>query len=262
MTMEVKKQLETLDGTESFVKSLSETCRKNLIAVIESTVQQEKEKHLIFLQQEILAKPYMTQHHRTRLQKKTNQLINDQDAEWLEKMNKWIAFSERWWVIFNTSKGQLKFAPQQATYDDVKDIEGIKEYKNILIKNTSTGQEGLWGNFDAIKELDKAGKKICTPEQYLAAVNVFSWWGDVFDDYSSTRIKDFFWLLWVQQIGFYLDEKKDWKDGFDGKYLQSGDNVHKGIRAYQCTIKCHSDNWILTWWSSEYDFLGIWFLED
>lgn len=257
MTMEVNKQLKTLEGTESFLKNLSEECRKNLIAVIESTVQQEKEKHLIFLQQAILAKPYMTEHHRTRLQKKTNQLINNQDAEWLEKINKWIAFSERWWVIFNTPDGQLKFAPHQATYDDVKDIEGIKEYKNILIKNTSTGQEGLWANFDAIKELDKAGKKICTDEQYIAAVYELPWWPQSIESGLLTSVKDFFELLWGEQIGFYYNVDNTWRDGFDGQHLWSSseDKINRW------KMKCNREYGRLGT-SNENDFLGIWFLED
>jgi hypothetical protein len=43
--METNEQLKTLEGTKTFVKDLSEECRKNLLEVIETTGINEKENY-------------------------------------------------------------------------------------------------------------------------------------------------------------------------------------------------------------------------
>lgn len=168
---------------------------------------ESKELSLQDLQNKILSKPNMTDHHKQWLQKKTDELISMTDKAGLEQLDKNINFTDKWGLIINTPQWPLKFSPKQASFDDVKHIEGIKEWENIWTKNQKTNQEWLWVTFEASKKMIIAGKRICSVDQYRAAINMLP--GNLFDNRYNwlPKVKDFFGLLWADQYDL-TDERK------------------------------------------------------
>lgn len=215
---------------------------------------ESKETDLSDLQNKILSKPNMTAHHKQWFQKKTDELIKNKDKDGLEQLDKNIDFTEKGWLIVNTPNWPLKFAPRQAKLEDIKNIDWLKEGENFWTENKETKKKWLWANFEASKKMRKSGKKICSDEQYLAAANAFPWEYTLNKDNWSTKVKNFFDLLWVDQYGlrdpdgyWYNNNRILWSSSIDGNKA--------------CSMGCYADGGILNRSNKGYGF-GVWFLED
>ncbi|MFA6256460.1 MAG: hypothetical protein WC606_04720 [Candidatus Absconditabacterales bacterium] len=230
------------------IKKLQEVMRD------ENEKAEDKESQASFLQKEIMERTKKgIDHHRTWLKNKTDELVNAGDKAGLEQLNKCIDF-DNGKLILNTKLGKLKFAPKQATFDDVKNINGIKEGKNVWAENKESKKKGLRANFDAIQKMRDAGKKICSDEQFLAAANIFPGGDELTKGTRSTKTKDFFDLLGVEQYGFRNPNGK-WNK--DHRYLWSASA--SGNDAFD--MKCYDAGGILVLNTQHYGF-GLWFLED
>lgn len=195
-------------------KLLSDEKKEDLMQILKNDEIESQKKNLIPIQQEILTKPYMTPHHKNRLQKKTDELIKARDKVWLKKLKKGIDFTEKWGLIVHIAfQWDIKFAPKQATFEDIKGIDWLELDKNVRTKNDANGQIWLWIDFEAVEKIRNAGKKICTTEEYANVADAFP--GINF----SMKIKNFVDLLWVEQIGYYYKGRNLWSDSFDGRYL-------------------------------------------
>ncbi len=216
----------------------------------------ENDERTILIQRQIMEKANKwTAHHRTWLKKKTDELVNNEDKAGLEQLNKWIDF-DNGKLILNTKLGTLKFAPQQASYDDIKDIDWIKKDKNVWTENKETKKSWLRANFDAVKKMRAAGKKVCDKDQLLAAANVFPWWWDDVQNAvdRSTKVKDFFDLLWVNQYGF-----RNPTGGWNTLNRNLRSSSGSWDDAYR--MGCNDSKGRFAQNNQDYG-LGVWFLED
>ncbi len=218
---------------------------------------EKKESDISTLQKQIMEKAKKwTEHHRNWLQKKTDALVNNKDEAGLQQLNTWIDFDDGK-LILNTKLGQLKFAPKQATYDDIKHISWIKKGKNVWTENETTKKKWLRLKHEAIRKIKEAkilNKNICKKEQYLAAANIFPWGDKLTESKWSKKAKDFFDLLWVNQFGFRGPDGA-W-DGY-GRRLWSA----SASRDDASKVECNNTSGRLDRSNQGYG-LGVWFLED
>ena len=226
------------------------------------------EELLFSLKQKILSKPWMSPHHKKWMTDKVEVLFQNKDQIWLEKLDKGIEFNNQK-LILNTPEGQLKFASHQAGYEEVKNIPWLEKNRNIRTRNPEAkGKEWLYANRSAIEKMKEAGKKICTEKQLLAAANIFPWDSECTADKCSTKVKDFFDLLGVEQYGSYSpytidDQPAGWRSNHHRFLWSSTDKSY-----LWCREKGKDENGI------EYPesgkllnyhkdcALGVWFLEE
>ncbi len=245
------EQLKTLEGAKVFLNNIPEECKKNLIAAIESNANEERKSSCINFRQQILSKPYMQDNHKYVLNEITNNLVENNNQKELEQLNNWIDFTEKWWLIVHTSLWDIKFSPKQATFEDIKNIDGIEEGVNVLRENTTTGFKWLRGSPNAIKTIKNTGKRIFKTEEYLAIIeDVFSWLNNL---YKCNKV--FFDILWANQYGML--SLRDYK---------RRENITR------CLSADDTDNWIVTVCDDTYDnwitkdayghYAGIRFIED
>jgi len=246
--------MEAIRGRKLTKQQYQEFSEKYWVNVNAVEYDPENEEEIISLQNEIMerAKKW-TKHHQDRLQKKTNELVKNEDKTGLEQLNKWIDF-DNWKLILKTKLGDLKFAPKQATYHDIKHIDWIKKDKNVWTENKESKKSWLRANHEAVMKMKNAGKKICSDEQFLAAANVFPGWDELSSGNRSTKAKDFFDLLGADQYGFRGPGGR-----WDGFYRRLWSSSASWVNA--CHMNCvgtkgglHRD--------SQYYGLGVWFLED
>jgi hypothetical protein len=184
------------------------------------------------------------------MMEETNQLVKNKDKASLEKLNSNIDFTTEWWVIINTPHGQLRFKPQAPTYDDIKDIEGIKLNKNTWTENPITGEKWLWVNFDAVKKITKSGKKITKHDNRLwTAANIFQpdnwrrWIG-----YEKLNT-----LLWNRQKSFRnYDGNRENEEFWLWLWLDSPTEKRS----------CALSQYKTDYWYNPTLWLGIWFMEE
>jgi len=69
----------------------------------------KQQNKILSIQQEILAKPYMQDHHRYVLTKITDSLVENKHQAGLEQLNKWIDFTEKWWLIVHTLLWDIRY---------------------------------------------------------------------------------------------------------------------------------------------------------
>jgi hypothetical protein len=192
------------------------------------------------------------------------------DKSALEQLDENFYFSENGGLIIHTSKWLLKFSPKQASFDDVKNIDGIQEDKNVWTENKQTGKKGLWTSIEANEMMIKAGKKICSCEQYEAALNAFpgrqflNSSSNLYSDMSSFSVWDFFDLLWVNQL--WVTKDGVIHDSLNERYLWSAEVDYKWKPLWEY-IYCPANGKgrANLYFSSlnNTDFgCGVWFLED
>lgn len=239
-------QLQTPQSAKTFLSELSEEYRKNLITAIESNAQEEKQNKLLSIQQEILSKPNMQDHHRYVLTKISNNLVENNHQAELEQLNKWIDFTEKWGLIVHTSSWDIKFSSKSVNLNDIKDIAWIEEGKNILTKNTTTWLEWFWVNSDAIKIIKDTGKRIFTDEQYLDIQETFSLLNNL---YKCNEV--FFDVLWLDQYGIFSIQENA-RRGNMNRFLHTNNLGTVYDASY--------NNWVMTGYDNCYS--GIRFIED
>lgn len=249
------------DKTRLYLHKALENELKKIQAGSENLVCNQKEfknTNQYFLQKEIMKKAEKwTEHHRFWLKIKTYELVKNNDEKSLEQLNKVIDFTEKSGLIINTLDWQLKFAPKQASFDDVKDIPGLKNEENIWTENKVTRKKWLRVNFEAIQKIKEAEKKICNIKQYIDAVNAFPWTNQLTKNNRSEKVKDFFDLLWVNQFGFCFPNEAGWNTSICN--LWTGSESDFLDRAY--SILC-GPNVGMVGRHVKYSALGVWFLEE
>lgn len=229
--------------------------RQQLKETIIPKKSESKEKQFLALKEDIINKPNATTRHKEWLKDKVDKLMKLEDLEWLQQLNTNINFTDNHWLAITTPQGVLKFKPNQATYDDVKDIDGIKNNKNIWTENTASKKKWLRANFDAVQKMRTNGKKkICDKDQFLAAANAFPW-GDILGESNrSTKTKDFFDLLWVDQYGLR---------GPDGTWYGDSRCLWSASASWDDAfyMGCYDSEGTLDRGTQDCGF-GVWFLED
>ena len=267
-----------------------------------SDLEENKESLFLELQNKILWKPDMTEQHKQRLQKKTDALIANKDEAGLEQLDKNINFSEIGGVIISTIHWPLAFAPKQASYEDIEHIDWIKEDQNIWRKNRATWtpidkdllddvlsdlalddvisgslimddtdqvvyDKWLWVNFDAIESMKKAGKKICTAEQFLLAATAFpggiELWDTLDNPKWSTKVVDLFDLLWAKQPGF-RDSNWNWHSDFRVLWSSSDSSDRADYDQSAYDLRCAEDTggFHLYEKNNKKSAYGVWFIEN
>lgn len=248
MTAIETETLQTVEGANTFLKSLSADYRKNIIAAIESNAQEEKHAKVLSIQQEILSKHHMKDYHKYVLTKITDNLVENNHQTELEQLNTWIDFTERGWLIVHTSLWDIKFSPKHAIFDDINDIEWILEGKNILTENEVTGLKWLRANSDAVEIIKNTGKRIFSPEEYLAIIEeVFLWLNKL---YKCNKV--FFDVLWYDQYGKFSIRDNTRRDNIDRCLCT--DTWDEIVWDYTY------NNWVIK--DSYGVYAGMWLLED
>jgi len=208
------------------------------------------------LQNKILSKPYMQTHHKKRLQDKTSELIQQKNMVGLQQLYKNIDFTEKGWLIFNTPKWSIKFAPKQASFDEVKDIEGI-DSTCLSLKHPITKQEWLWLNWRAINKLIDANKRVCTADLFnlakssLPLKKLWVW------DHITQHDEDFLDLLWATQYGFH-DEHWSWNKAGRCFWIPRSLFHESDVKM----MAFGSANDIQEWWNDMWCGYGVWFIEN
>ena len=204
------------------------------------------------LQKKILNKKNITAQKKYWLKQWTDELVKNNDKAGLEQLDKWIDFTKRWGLIVNTSKETLRFEPKIWSFDDVKHIEWIKRNENVWTKNESTHMKWLRANVQSVEIMKNGGKKICSNEQYISAINVFPWGNEFSENHPSTRAKIFKRLLGSQDTGFRYPDGR-WHDEH---YLLRTWTPGYYIKSSEYTDNAELDSGRQDWG------LSVWFLED
>jgi hypothetical protein len=105
-----------------------------------------------------------------------------------------------------------------------------------------------------VKIMRNMGKRICTNKEYIAAINILPCWDILDESNSSTKVKDFFDLLWVTQLGV-RSSSGNWDDSGRGLWsVSEGWDINYDIGCLGIKGKLSKIN--------GKSALGLWFIEN
>lgn len=158
-----------------------------LTLMVQSTWLKVKNPALL-LQKKILEKEWMSEDQRKRLIQRTTALVNEKKIKLLKQLDERISFKDGCFRLDMTSY-ILEFAPNQANYEDIKDISWLEEWVDFYVD-----REHLFVTWHGLEKILLAGKEIVSAEE----VNLFPWYKKL-----SSKIDDMLYFLGAKQLGFF-----------------------------------------------------------